>query len=164
MVIKFGRLKYLSYLRTMLTPQQQEIMQGKVCPYCKGKTQLVDSKVIYGTSFGMIYLCTPCRAYCGVHKGTEKSLGRLANGNLRKLKKEAHKYFDVIWKDKHTTRKQAYQYLSEHLGLPIEYTHIGMFSEKTCLRVIDWSKMILNDLRRLDMDFGIDVERKHLER
>ena len=139
----------------MLTPQQQEIMRGKVCPYCKGKTKFVDSKVIYGVSFGKIYLCEPCDAYCGVHKGTCKSLGRLANKELRKAKKEAHKYFDLLWQEKHVSRKEAYQRLSEYLNIPKEYTHIGMFGVATCQKVVEWSKMIINDLRRLDKDYGV---------
>ncbi len=113
---------------------------------------------------GDTYLCKPCDAYVGCHKESTKALGRLANKELRFWKKEAHKYFDIIWKEKHLTRKESYQHLSNHLKLPIYYTHIGMFSVDTCKKVVDWSKMILNDLRRLDMDFGVDVKRPHYER
>ena len=54
------------------------------------------------------------------------------------------------------SRREAYTWLSEQLKLPIEYTHIGMFSEKTCKDVIYLSKQFLNDSRRLDMDFGVE--------
>ena len=146
-----------------LTDVQEKILQGKICPYCKTETEFVDSAIIYGKSYGMIYLCRKCDAYCGVHKGTENSLGRLANKELRECKKEAHKYFDVIWKENHLTRSEAYKYLSEHLGINTEYTHIGMFGVETCKKVVEWSKQMLNDLRRLDLDFGIDVKRPHYE-
>lgn len=148
----------------LLNETQQAMLEGKVCPYCKKDTEYVDSVVVYGVSYGMIYLCKPCDAYCGVHKGSDKSLGRLANGELRYWKKEAHKYFDVIWKEGHFKRGDTYQMLSDHLKLPTQYTHIGMFSVETCKEVVDWSKMMLNDLRRLDMDFGINVERPHYDR
>lgn len=59
------------------------IFKGKVCPYCKEQTEYVDSACIYGKSYGMIYLCRKCDAYVGVHKGTNKALGRLANKELR---------------------------------------------------------------------------------
>lgn len=148
-----------------LSQNQLLILEGKICPYCKGETKFVDSKVIYKKkSFGMIYLCEACDAYVGTHKGTEKALGRLANKNLRYLKKEAHKYFDIIWQEKHEKRNKVYYYLSLHLKIPQKYTHIGYFSEKTCLEVINWSKMVLNDMRRLDMDFGVDVKRPHYNR
>jgi hypothetical protein len=142
---------------------QKSIMQGKICPYCMSETEFVDSSIIYGKSYGMIYLCRKCDVYCGVHKGTTKALGRIANAELRQLKKEAHKYFDIIWKENHEKRNNVYKYLSEYLEIPLKYTHIGMFSIETCKKVIEWSKMKLNDLRRLDMDFGINVEREHYE-
>lgn len=126
---------------TILTDIQKMILEGKVCPYCKGETEFIDSSVIYGKSYGMIYLCRPCDAYCGVHKGTDKALGRLANKELRYWKKEAHKHFDRIWKEKHMKRKEAYQWLSDELGIASEYTHIGMFSIVTCKRVVELAKM-----------------------
>lgn len=147
-----------------ITKIHKEILKGKICPYCRNNTEFIDSKEVYGKSYGMIYICKPCDAYCGVHKGTNESLGRVANKELRYWKKEAHKYFDIIWNEKHETRSNCYKYLSEHLKIPTEFTHIGMFNVKTCKEVADWSKMILNDLRRLDLDFGVDVKRTHYER
>ncbi len=116
------------------------IYTGKICPYCNSETVFVDSSIIYGRSYGMIYLCKPCDAYCGVHKGTDKSLGRLANSELRQWKKEAHKFFDVLWKDKHLVRKEAYRKLGEFLDIPASLTHIGMFDVETCMKVVEWSK------------------------
>lgn len=120
------------------------IMKGKVCPYCKRRSVFVDSSEVYGTSYGMIYLCRPCKAWVGVHKGTNKSLGRLANSNLREYKKEAHKYFDQIWKSGKMTRHGAYKWLSNELHIKKEFTHIGMFNEETCQKVINLSKRIIN--------------------
>lgn len=51
-----------------------ELLTGKICPYCGKPTEFVDSSVIYGRSYGMIYLCRDCRAYVGVHKGTRPSI------------------------------------------------------------------------------------------
>lgn len=147
----------------MLNEIQVEIMKGYVCPYCKKQTIFTDSSAVYGKSYGMIYLCKPCKAYCGVYKNTQVSLGRLANADLRFWKKEAHKYFDMIWKDNHINRNELYKILAEYLNLPAEYCHMGMFSTPTCKKVVDWSKAMLNDLRRLDMDFGIEVDRPHYD-
>lgn len=73
-----------------------DINKGLICPYCNSKTEYIDSKYIYGTSYGMIYICKPCDAYVGVHKGTDNALGRLADKRLRKAKKDAHYFFDKI--------------------------------------------------------------------
>jgi len=143
---------------------EMPIMQGKTCPYCGSETEYIDSSFVYGKSFGMIYICKPCDAYCGTHKGTNIALGRLANKELRHWKKEAHKYFDVIWKEGHEKRREAYRQLAKHLNIPADYCHIGMFAVEDCKKVVDWSKMILNDLRRLDIDFGIEVKRLHYDR
>lgn len=147
----------------MLSEIQTEILRGKICPYCKGPTEFVNSSVIYGKSYGMIYICAKCDAYCGVHKGTTNSLGRLANADLRFWKQEAHKYFDMIWRSENMNRKELYKLLAEHLQIPEQYCHIGMFSTKTCKEVVQWSKQLLNDLRRLDLDFGVPVDRPHYD-
>ena len=116
-------------------------MSGKVCPYCSNESEYVDSSIIYGKSYGMIYLCKPCDAYCGVHKGTDNALGRLANKELRYWKKKAHEHFDKLWKgnQRKSERGHLYGLLSKHLNIPNEYTHIGMFGIETCKKVIEWS-------------------------
>ena len=110
-----------------------------VCPYCGRRAELVDSKVIYGKSYGhKVWLCRNCLAYVGCHKGTNKPLGRLANAELRRWKTEAHDAFDPLWqygrfKGK---RNDAYKWLSKQMGIPYEKTHIGMFDVDDCKRVI----------------------------
>lgn len=125
-----------------LSDTEKLIMSGKICPYCLNKSEYVDSSIIYGRSYGMIYLCKSCDAYCGVHKGTDNALGRLANKELRYWKKEAHKYFDALWRlsDRKSERGFQYSQLSKYLGIPIEYTHIGMFGVETCKMVVEWAK------------------------
>lgn len=137
-----------------LNERQKLMISGKICPYCGMPSEFVDSSVVYRQSYGMIYLCRDCDAYVGVHKGTDRALGRLAQRPLRKLKHDAHEYFDKIWQLKYMNRKEAYAWLSRVLDLPPEYTHIGMFSEITCQRTINFSKQLLNDYRRLDSDCG----------
>lgn len=113
------------------------VLQGKVCPYCGEPSQFIDSSVIYGKSYGMIYNCQLCDAYVGVHRGTDKALGRLADSELRYWKKQAHKAFDPIWKSGLMKRKAAYAWLSEKLQISPEYTHIGMMDIDGCQRVIE---------------------------
>lgn len=137
-----------------LNERQKLIVAGMICPYCGRQTEFVDSIEVYGISYGMIYLCRSCNAHVGVHKGTDKALGRLAQKQLRKLKHEAHGYFDKIWMNKYMTRHEAYAWLSRVLDIPSDYTHIGMFSEATCERVINFSKQLLNDYRELEIEQG----------
>ncbi|NIA02348.1 MAG: hypothetical protein GWP15_03115 [Nitrospirae bacterium] len=127
-----------------LTRFQLRIIRGKTCPYCKGKTELIDSVKVYGRSYGMMYMCWGCKAYVGTHKGTKNALGRLANKELRKWKNRAHAEFDKLWEGKMGKRSKAYRWLSNKLKIPHIYTHIGMFGVKTCKRVVIEVKKKLN--------------------
>jgi hypothetical protein len=115
------------------------------CPYCGAEAVLVDSEEVYGRSYGLIYLCRPCRAWVGVHKGTEMPLGRLANKELREWKIAAHAAFDPLWQakmrrdncSKGQARKAAYTWLAEKLGIPLRKCHIGMFDIDLCKRTVE---------------------------
>lgn len=107
-----------------------------ICPYCGQRAELVDSAVIYGRSYGNIYLCEPCDAYVGTHRRNNKPLGTLANKQLREWRKRAHRAFDPLWKSGKMTRDDAYKWLSRKMNLPPRKTHIGMFDIRQCKRVI----------------------------
>ena len=114
-------------------------MRDVKCDYCGGPTEFVDSAEVYhGVSYGMIYLCRSCKAYVGVHKGTDRPKGRLANAELRQWKKAAHAEFDPLWKygQFRGHRNAAYAWLAEKMELPIEETHIGMFDVEKCQKAI----------------------------
>lgn len=128
-----------------ITPIQEQILHAEICPYCKAKTEYIDSIEIYKQSYGMIYICRPCDAYVGVHKGTNNAKGRLANKELRELKKQAHHFFDTIWQTGQMNRGEAHKWLSYVLGIPSEYCHIGMFSDATCEKVIQIAKDYLSE-------------------
>ena len=117
-----------------------------VCQYCGKLAEFVDSREIYGKSYGMIYLCRKCNAYVGVHKNTKTPLGILANAELREWKKRAHFYFDWIWKSKTLTRDDAYKWLSEKMNKNRANTHIGMFDVDDCKKVIKLSKGFWDDI------------------
>ncbi len=106
----------------------------KKCEYCGRTTALVDSEIIYGRSYGLVYFCKPCDAWVGVHKGTTRPLGRLANAELREWKKKAHAVFDPIWKQGLLDRSQAYERLAMRLG--VREIHIGESDIDMCKQII----------------------------
>jgi hypothetical protein len=109
-----------------------------ICPYCGEKADLVDSKEVYGKSYGLIWLCRPCDAYVGTHRNSadHMPLGNLANKELREARKEAHKVFDRLWKQEGATRNQAYSVLAALLNIPKKKAHIGMFSLHQCQKLM----------------------------
>jgi hypothetical protein len=120
-----------------------------LCPYCENPAVLTGSKEVYGgRDFGMIWLCRPCQAWVGVHRNSPRAapLGRLANASLRRAKMEAHAAFDPFWQSDTTpgSRKRAYQWLSEALGIPYRAMHIGMLDEAQCAAVVEACRMRAN--------------------
>lgn len=128
--------------------QKSLINRGHICPYCGDMTQYVDSIAVYNRSYGMIYLCFPCKAWVGVHNGTNQALGRLANYELRQAKIQAHAYFDGMWKkkmernkmSKNVARNLAYEWLARMMGLTRDDCHIGMFDVAECNKVVELCK------------------------
>lgn len=120
-----------------------------ICRYCGSPVVYTSNAEIYGREYGegKCYLCRNCRAFVGVHPGTDTPLGTLANEELRRYRKAAHFWFDKIWKSptRITTRDKAYKWLSKELGLPKEETHIGMFEKEQCEKVMEISQRRLQE-------------------
>lgn len=131
-------------------------MQEVICPYCNEKAEYIDSDYIYNKSYGMIYMCIPCDAYVGVHKGTDIPLGRLADMELRTYKNKAHHWFDQIAKTSFinkiwrqyipdtSNRNKAYLWLSKQMDIPLAECHVGMFDIERCQKAIDICKVAIN--------------------
>jgi len=111
------------------------------CPYCQSEVKFYkDSILVYGRDYGALYVCSRyprCDAYVGVHRGTTKPKGRLANKELREWKKKAHAAFDPIWQRGRMRRGRAYELLAEKLGIPKKEDHIGMFDVAMCKRTVE---------------------------
>ena len=109
----------------------------KYCRYCGGRVILTDASVLYGPKIGgKIYLCTNCNASVGVHGGTTKPLGTLANKVLSLERAEVHRVFDALWRSSGLTRGAAYAWLAAKMGLPKHRAHIGCFEIEDCEKAI----------------------------
>jgi hypothetical protein len=119
---------------------------SKPCPYCGGHPKLADSQEIYGKSYGPMWICRPCGAYVGCHKGTNKPLGTLANAETRELRKRVHAMFDPLWKSRRIHRTNAYGALAEEMRIERRHCHIGMFTSEQCRAAIEAIKTIRSRL------------------
>ncbi len=144
--------------KDLTTLSHKDIITARVCPYCGSTPSRVPSAEIYpflpGNEFGFFRACLPCRAWVGEHKSGDKKgepLGRLSDDVLRLFKKEAHHFFDLLWKrkmmvskiEKNEARSAAYKWLSKSLDIEPDYCHIGMMDVEQCLSVIDLCKPIV---------------------
>ncbi len=62
-------------------------------------------------------------------------------------RRRAHETFDKLWKDKFVTRKHAYSWLSNHIGVPRGF-HFSTATVAECERVIRMSRIKYNELHR----------------
>ena len=120
-----------------------KILTGKICPYCNCETILVSDKVIYGhnsTYGGMYFKCVNnSDHYVGTYIKDKRSLGRLADKELRAWKMKGHQIFDPLWKGENTffaNKQDAYKWLSVAMKLDFKYTHFGMFTIEQCQSAI----------------------------
>jgi hypothetical protein len=116
-------------------------MTGRRCPYCGSEPEKAESRDFgTGEDFGPVMVCRPCDARVGCRKSTGEPLGRLADAELRGLRREAHAAFDPIWggdkeRDKEM-RTRAYRWLSARMGLPPGLTHFARFDAEQCRKAI----------------------------
>jgi hypothetical protein len=123
--------------------------QTVTCNYCGNPAELVPSSEIYqsGADYGPLWLCRRCDAYVGTHKNSKdhKPMGRLANAELRGMRKAAHKAFDPLWRrkmerdrmTKNAARSAAYHWLAGQMEIKNYACHIGNFDLDQCRQAID---------------------------
>lgn len=124
------------------------------CPYCGSPIVLRSADGIYrdNSADTMLYVCSKypaCDAYVRVLHGTRTPVGTLANGSLRALRREAHQYFDRLYLTGIMSRKEAYEWLAGMLQAPLSQTHIGYLGEYYCRQVIEESKRMLENRRKV---------------
>ena len=67
----------------------------------------------------------------------------------------AHYYFDKIWDDAELlTREEAYKWLSIKLQINVIDAHFTNMNNEKCKEAIWFCQQLLNDNRRMDLDFG----------
>jgi hypothetical protein len=83
--------------------------------------------------------------------------------SLKGLKDQAHKYFDMLWKHGYIERNAGYEYLACWLGVPEPQAHMSKMDKDKCKQVIECSIQMLNDMRRLDLDFDAPINHPYYD-
>lgn len=97
-----------------------------------------------------MYVCSgypECGAYVGVHEGSRKPKGTLADSELRNKRIRAHRAMDTLVRAGCMSRDGVYVWLSSRLNLPYEETHIGYFSDYFCEQAIRECEQVLDNWR-----------------
>ncbi len=101
---------------------------------CGNKPVFMDSKKIYGKSYGMVYYCPFCKEYVGVHNGTNIPLGTIADKETKKYRMQAHNLLEAKFGKNKT---KAYKWIRKTMHLSNENAHIGKFDKDDCIRLIE---------------------------
>lgn len=112
------------------------------CPECGSPMVLREtSKFKHKNGEGRkFYGCSnfpTCTATHGAHPDG-RPLGIPGNTETKKARIAAHEVFDELWKSGEMSRKQAYRWLAEQMG--VEEVHFGEFSKEQCeeaIRIIE---------------------------
>lgn len=87
----------------------------------------------------LIWFCE-CKATVGCHPGTNRPLGAPAGQETKWARMAAHVCFDDIWESKEMSRKSAYKWLADQLGIDAKNCHIGNMDKATAMRVVEVCK------------------------
>ena len=72
-------------------------------------------------------------------------------------RQKGHFYFDKIWQEaKIMTREETYKWLAKQLDVTEENAHFSRLNQVQCAEAIWFCQQLLNDNRRMDLDFGCE--------
>lgn len=81
-----------------------------------------------------------CDARVGIHENSKRDapLGTLAREPLRRHRMSVHGAFDPLWRHgpacRFPTRRKAYEWLANALGIDFNRCHVGEFDHAMCAR------------------------------
>jgi hypothetical protein len=109
------------------------------CPNCGCGAKLINSKEVYGTSYGLMWVCMnfpKCNYRVTCKKGTATPTGELADEDLRNLRKKIYDKIDSIYKGKRDHTPQLY----EDLGIKFSMIpfKISNLDKNICMKVLEF--------------------------
>lgn len=107
------------------------------CSYCGSPARLTVRAE--GAHVTRLWLCAPCNAHVGCHRGTETPLGTLANAELRAARTKARDVFNLIWRLGGKSRTGAHLWLASKLGIETAACRIDLLDLAQCARTIEVS-------------------------
>lgn len=111
-----------------------------VCPYCGKHADLMSNGIFRGgNATGVVWACLPCDARVGVVKKDAgfNPLGRLANEELRALKKKTYVAFEQVSAVTGMSRTAVYRLVEAEADIPRRECQLGMFDLTRCQQALD---------------------------
>lgn len=109
------------------------------CDNCQSvEIRLTENKIVYEVNKGAwpyCYYCDNCGAMVACHPNTNKPMGLMAVGSIRRKRGKLHELFDPIWKYGYLSRTDAYEWLAKQLDIH-GVCHIGMLNKEQLVKAI----------------------------
>ena len=140
----------------MTSNKQRLKIEISECNLCGGAVKLLHPTKAYGSKYkhhsdpestpgkaiSFIYRCVKCDAQVWCHWDSTKPFWTLADKKTRDARHQVHLLLDPIWKKEKSgnyktwsrgkRRKELYKLLSKHLDIPLDKTHMWMFTIEQC--------------------------------
>lgn len=125
--------------RPVAAPVARRSERAVICDYCGRHADLYGGLDVYPDRKDLVdrqfWVCWSCDAWVGCRKDSDEPSGELADEALRAARVAAHKAFDPIWEQELMTKREAYDWLAQALGMPREESKIGLMTLEDCSRV-----------------------------
>ena len=127
---------YLVIPEKVEVSEEQRIMNGTFCPYCKIPTVFQGDR----------YECPACNASVECHPGTLVAMGFVARRKLKEKRNQVHQVLDELWKTDKLSRSEVYAKLRGKMNLTKAACHVAKFNESQCEQALECLKQIKKEI------------------
>lgn len=94
--------------------------------------------VLSWDEFGRVWVCTPCKAWSGIHVNSKSNrpLGSVCNAELHEIHRQTQTAFHGLWSKGSTTRDQAVIWMIKVLEIDVWRASIAKLSAKECAKLV----------------------------
>lgn len=110
-------------------PKPPKVVVAPICPKCGNEAMTV------GSAFGPKHVCCDLWSYDG---------RPLVNGATHRARIAAHDFFDLLWKEGHVSRTEAYALLAREMSMRRDECHFANMSYDQlgkAIRAIGWIRL-----------------------
>lgn len=130
-------------------PKLHKIEKANKCPYCGSKIirKTGDQHFKNNGHEGLKLLVCENTDGCGASTMCDEHwepYGTLAREPLRRLRQRVHQLIDPLYKNGYYSRTTIYRLMADHLKIPREKCHVGLFDIQQCNQAIEFYQKLRN--------------------
>lgn len=129
----------------------KDTREGIKCQYCESPTELSEMR------FGFVMQCSnpSCAAYVSI-TSVNTAKGCTANNELRKMRRDTHKYIDKLIHmksndgnvSKALAKQKLYEYVHQKLEYDFKFNSLAQLNEKETIELQNFLKQVIENAIR----------------